>query len=253
VASDGVPRQLNVTTGMAYKAASTQNYTFSNPRIGPLGDEEFAESDVCAHRYPLPPCAGAEEVSLTMYRVHSRAEPRSLANRNSGDALGDMAFFCDLAGLDATSLVTKWSVRANSSWGQYGYCLFSGGKNVCYGNTGKHVGRQSALGLGKGAVQGQCSVNDDVGNWLAFPGEGECADGASVGTGGCTWSATAVRTVSAGCIIKDRGLAASCAQDRGHAPMTKSSAIFEAALETADPAKGGCPDAELAEDVVLVV
>mmetsp|Transcript_50039 Transcript_50039/g.126119 ORF Transcript_50039/g.126119 Transcript_50039/m.126119 type:complete len:436 (-) Transcript_50039:265-1572(-) len=249
--SDGVPRQMNVTTGVAYKAAGSQNYTFSNPRIGPLGDEVFANSEACAHRFPMPPCPSGEEVSLTLYRTHSSREPRTLENRNLGGAMGDMAFFCDIGGIDETQLVTKWAVRANSSWGQYGYCLFANGTNVCYGNTDKHVGRESALGLGEGAVQGQCSANHDVGSWYAFPAEGHCPDGASIGTGGCTWIATPIRTVSAGCILKDRGLAEACSRDRGHAPMTNSTSIFEAALDSADPSKGGCPDAELV-DLVLV-
>lgn len=252
VGSDGVPRQLNVSTGLAYKALSEQRYAFSNPRVGPVSDAAFIGSDVCANHYPMDPCPAGEEVSLTMYRTHSPAEPASLANRNTGGALGDMAFFCNLGGMDETQVVTKWAVQANSSWGQYGFCLFAGGKNICYGSTGKHVGRQSALGLGEGGVQGQCSANDDVGSWYSFPAEGECQDGAPLGTRGCTWKATPVRSVSARCILRDRGLAESCNRERGHAPMAQSAAIFAAALDSADLDKGGCPDVELSERALMI-
>mmetsp|Transcript_64390 Transcript_64390/g.181574 ORF Transcript_64390/g.181574 Transcript_64390/m.181574 type:complete len:434 (-) Transcript_64390:385-1686(-) len=242
VSADGVPREFNMTTGLAWKAGSEIKYAFSNPRIGVVSEDAFAPSEACASKYPMPACEGGKE-ALTLYRVHSKIDALTLANRNVGDALGDMAFFCDLSGMDATQLVTKWAVEVDSAWGQYALCIFQGGKNVCYGHTGKHVGRESALGLGKGAAQGQCSANEEIGNWFSFPDVGECVPGAAVGTNGCTWRATPVRSVLAGCIIKDMGLQAMCALERGHAPMLKSAAIFAAALETSDPAKGGCPDA----------
>merc|ERR1711865_282084 len=131
------------------------------------------------------------------------------------------------------------------SWGQYSHCLYLDDNNYCFGSSGKQVGRESAVGLGKGSasVQGQCTPNQDVGSWFSFPTEGLCPDGAQVGDMGCTWSAKPLRTVSAACILNDRGLKDSCANERGHAPLTKSAAIFKAALESSDPAKGGCPDA----------
>lgn len=255
IGSDGVPRQFNQSNGMAYKAASFQGLTLWNVTVGPLRDEEFAPSEVCAETFPMPPCPHTATKSFSVYRVHSDREPESLENRDTGDALGDMAFFCSLASLDETQLVTKWAVQANSSWGQYAYCLYQGGKNMCYGSTGKHVGRESALGL-EGAAQGQCSANSVVGSWFAFPSEGHCPEGVPIGAGGCTWTATVARTVSARCIVRDRGLADSCARERGHAPMVKSAEIFRAALETSDPRLGGCPDAGSAaapESQMLVV
>jgi len=114
---------------------------------------------------------------------------------------------------------------------------------MCWRHTGKHVGRERALGLGAGAAQGQCSDIEETGSWLSLPDIGECPAGTAVATDGCTWSATRVRSVRAGCIIKDRVLQDICAQELGHAPMLKSVAIFAAALETSDLAKGGCPDA----------
>lgn len=243
VAADGVPRAFNSSSGFAYKAASVTSFIFSNVVVGPAADADFASTDACTNRYPLPPCAQLSEVGFDVYRVRSANEPNSLENRDVGDALGDMAFACDLAGIDGTQVVTKWAVKANSSWGQYGYCLYLSGKNECFGHTGKHVGRESALGLGSGALQGQCSLNDDVGSWFSFPAEGHCPEGYPLGTNGCTWIAEVVRTISAQCVYEERGLKASCAGERGHAPMTKSADIFAAAFATSDPSKGGCPDA----------
>lgn len=252
IGSDGVPRQLNVTTDAAFKLASSLNYTFSHARIGPLSDEVFTPSEVCEHQYPMPLCPSSAEEALLLYRAHSPLEPRSLEERNLGDALGDMAFFCDISGMDETQLVTLWSVRANSSWAQYSYCFFQHGKNLCNGHIGKHVGRESALGVGQNHAQGQCSVNDEVGSWYSFPADGHCPQGAEIGNGGCTWSARPIRSVHTKCILNDRGLKESCASERGHAPMLKSAAIFRAALETGDPAQGGCPEAEKASEDSLV-
>jgi len=242
IASDGVPRQFNLSNGLAFKAASVQHWTFSNITVGQVAHKALTSSDACTNRYPMPPCPndGALE-SLELYRVRGSEEPNLLGNRNLADALGEMAYFCSGAA-DATKLVTLWSLQANSSWGQYGNCLYKGGKNKCYGNTGRCVGRQSPPGLGKGPLQGQCSLNYEVGNWYSIPVDGECPKGSAIGTAGCTWSGRALRSVEAGCILEERGLKESCAAEQGLPGMPKSVAILKAALATSDPAQGGCPD-----------
>jgi len=251
--SNGVPRQYNMTASATHGFIQSVQYIFSNISIGHLTDEDFAPSEACAKRYPVPACSNGGVQSLDLYRVRSASDPNSLDNRNLGDALGDMAFFCATSGMDENQVVTRWSVLANTSWGQYGYCLYQGGVNRCYGNTGKQVGRESAIGLGTGPVQGQCSPNDDVGSWFAFPSEGSCPPNAAIGTGGCTWTAKPERTVSAACILHDRGLKQVCAEEIGHAPMIKAATIFRLALESSDPAKGGCPDITEAADMNFVV
>eukprot|EP00929_Paragymnodinium_shiwhaense_P059797 TRINITY_DN29923_c0_g1_i1.p1 TRINITY_DN29923_c0_g1~~TRINITY_DN29923_c0_g1_i1.p1 ORF type:complete len:457 (+),score=66.32 TRINITY_DN29923_c0_g1_i1:92-1372(+) len=244
VAADGVPREHNISSGLAYKAAASQVWVLSNVSLGEPAEGSFAPFQVCSNDYPKPPCASSEIAEIDVYRTRSKAEPNVLSNRNVGDALGDMGFFCGAGGMDETQVVTRWEVQANASWGQYAYCLYAGGKNKCLGNTGKQVGRESSEGLGRGAVQGQCTPNEDVGSWFSFPAEGECAPGAPVGHNGCTWSAVPVRTVSSACILNDRGLKKVCEEEYGHAPLLRSAAIFRAALASADPAEGGCPDVE---------
>lgn len=251
IAEDGVPREMNVSSDLAYKAMSSQVYRFSNVVAQAVSDEVFAPFEVCEERWPMPPCPGGTVERLDIYRVRSAQEPNSLLGRNAGDALGDMAFFCSVGGMDESQLVTHWSVVANSSWGQYAYCLYSGGENVCFGSSGAQVGRESSMGL-HGASQGQCTANAAVGSWFSFPPEGACGEGTEVGDG-CTWKAAPLRTVSAGCILNDRGLKAACDQERGHAPMSKSAEIFARALSSDDPALGGCPDADVAlpQDIVV--
>mmetsp|Transcript_131742 Transcript_131742/g.328529 ORF Transcript_131742/g.328529 Transcript_131742/m.328529 type:complete len:421 (-) Transcript_131742:144-1406(-) len=240
IAADGVPRELNSSAGWGLTRVRLGNVT-----VGPLDPAIFAISLACANRYPTKPCPEGGPRTFSVYRIHGAEEPPELTDRNVGDGLGDMSFVCAIGALEAyrTKLVSSWVLTANASWGQYAYCRFMGGKNSCYGGTGKQVGRESAMGLGKGHLQGQCSTNDDTGSWYSFPGTGECLPGAPVGTDGCSWGlALRKRTVAASCILQDRGLAKVCSEERGHAPYTRSAAIFRAALASSDPSKGGCPD-----------
>merc|ERR1719428_386134 len=193
---------------------------FSNVQEHAQEDAVFTPSAACARNYPTPACPNQGNADLDVYRVHGTTEPLTLENRNVGDALGDLGFFCLMAANDS-SLVSRWTVSASTSWGQYAYCIHSTvAGNVCYGNTGKRVGRESSLGLGEGHVQGQCSANTDVGSWYSFPVEGQCKDGEAIGTNGCTWGSTKlIRTVAASCILQDRGLLKVCAAEMGHAPF----------------------------------
>eukprot|EP00933_Yihiella_yeosuensis_P054974 TRINITY_DN5359_c0_g1_i1.p1 TRINITY_DN5359_c0_g1~~TRINITY_DN5359_c0_g1_i1.p1 ORF type:complete len:437 (-),score=55.18 TRINITY_DN5359_c0_g1_i1:336-1646(-) len=254
--TDGVPRQYNTSSSqVANKLVRQQRFSFRDVRVGAVADADavFENSEVCRKRYPMPPCPNNGVQTLDLYRLHGHKEPLSLRNRDVGDALGDMGWFCELD-VDLTKLVTHWKVEVNSSWGQYAYCLYVAGANRCYGSTGQLVGRESALGLGRGAIQGQCSTNDDVGSWFSFPAEGECATDATIGHNGCTWKATPLRTVSAACIMNDRGLGKSCTREHGRAPMLNSAALFQSALASSDPAKGGCPDSSVeVEDTTIVV
>lgn len=255
VAADGSPRELNESLPM--KGFGGPSYfRFQNITVGPQDPHVFQASDACASRYPTASCPRGRVRELDLYRVHGASEPATLANRDLGDASGDMAFFCAFNAFKSLggSLVTRWRVRVNSSYGQYSYCLYHGGSNSCMGGgPGKEVGRESALGSGSGRLQGQCSPNWDVGSWFSFPADGQCAPGQPVGSGGCTWAAAApVRTVTAACILQDRGLLKSCAREFGHPPFRRSIAIFKAALASSDPARGGCPDAAATGDVVLV-
>ncbi|CAE8604687.1 unnamed protein product [Polarella glacialis] len=145
------------------------------------------------------------------------------------------------------SVITHWRLTASTSWGQYAYCVYIGGQNVCAGGTDRLVGRDSSFGLGSGPLQGQCSENADCGSWFSLPAAGQCRPGEAVGSRGCTWGeAVALRSVAASCLFEERLLAASCKREQGHAPFAKSAAILAAALASSDPEKGGCPDAPTA-------
>lgn len=236
IAHDGAPREVTLVV-----SGSSTHTVYSNVRIGLLEDAVFMPSAACATNYPTPACPDTGVVNLDLYRIHGAREPLSLTNRNVADALGDVALVCLMDANDA-SYVSRWVISANSSWGQYSYCLYSG-RNVCYSGSTHQVGRESSLGMGQGHLRGQCSENSDVGNWFSLPEGGECAPGEGVGTRGCTWGgAKRLRTVAASCILQNRGLQEACSKEMGHAPFQNSAAIFRAALASDDPNRGGCPD-----------
>ncbi|CAE8622096.1 unnamed protein product [Polarella glacialis] len=222
-------------------------------RVGALSEETFALTTACASNYPTPPCSvpGSMQVTtLDLYRIRSASEPDEIQNRNTGDALGDMAFLCgEEAGKTYNgSVITHWRLTASTSWGQYAYCVYRSGQKVCAGGTDRLVGRESGFGLGSGLLQGPCSENADCGSWFSLPAAGQCRPGEAVGSpSGCTWGeAVALRSVAASCLFAERLLAASCKREQGHAPFAKSAAILVAALASSDPEKGGCPDAPAA-------
>lgn len=258
IGQNGVPLEQNQSTISDGRSLIDIRMVWHDVKVGPPAPDVFAPSKACAFHYPTEHCSDFGTVTLDVYRIHSLAEPFSLENRNIGDALGDMAFTCvtDGTGLGGGegSVVSRWTVEVSRSFGQYGYCLYNRAthKNYCMGGTGVQVGRESALGLGSGHLQGQCSPNGDVGSWYSLPAAGHCPEGATIGAGGCSWgNEKRIRTVNASCIMQDRALKDVCKQEYGHAPFTKSTAIFIAALASSDASKGGCRDS--APPGVLIV
>jgi hypothetical protein len=255
---DGLPMQLNTTanvifgipTGTVPKVSSESPWSceggegcgwtsirFTHAKTE-LPSDAFASSGVCSSSSQPTPCAHDRTIMLHLYRVHGPEEPTVLVNRDAGDALGELGWLCsDNASAFKSKLVTYFEVLANSSWGQYSPCMFDGQKNVCVlEGAGGTVGRQGAWAQG-GVHGGQCSPNGEVGSWYSFPAEGECKPGASIGSDGCTWgNSGSVRTVSAKCILEDRGLASACSSP------SQAEAVLRSALSSSDLSQGGCPD-----------
>lgn len=121
IAGDAIPREMNVSGYFRTKIGNSQ-MKFSNVQEHAQEDAIFTPSAACARNYPTPACRNQGTVDLDVYRLHGPTEPLKLENRNVGDALGDLGFFCLMAANDS-SLVSRWTLSANTSWGQYAYCL----------------------------------------------------------------------------------------------------------------------------------
>lgn len=180
-----------------------------------------------------------------MYNFHP-AHILDVRDHDVGDAKGDAFFMCEdfLTGQRNSSdpynsWITQWRVELVPLWGQYQNCR--GYPPACSGPPDSTlVGHEAALGLGTGPRgAGQCTVNSETGEWWSLPSRGMCAPGQTVGAG-CTWCATAVKTIDGGCLIHQRVFYALCEKD-GRAPWPAASAAFLAAFAADSAADGGCP------------
>eukprot|EP00418_Pyrodinium_bahamense_P034993 CAMPEP_0179135900 /NCGR_PEP_ID=MMETSP0796-20121207/64728_1 /TAXON_ID=73915 /ORGANISM="Pyrodinium bahamense, Strain pbaha01" /LENGTH=218 /DNA_ID=CAMNT_0020834945 /DNA_START=26 /DNA_END=682 /DNA_ORIENTATION=- len=186
-------------------------------------------------------CGNFSVTTLDVYRYHTANDAFTLANRNAGDAMGDMHYVCTKYDSQTykMGLISRWTVSANSSWGRYAICNALMNSNRCYG-TSAHVGRENAV---LRARRGQCTENTYLGSWYSFPEKSECKCGQPVGTDGCMWGgARRLRTATARCVLEERGLGKACEETRGHGPYYRAAAILRAALASTEPEAGGCPE-----------
>lgn len=245
VDAQGLPHEYNMATSGKFSGNTT--YSFSHHNVSVPGDARFGQTFACEH-YPPPPCESQGTTTLDVYRIFGPPEPLELDSRNTGDVLGDTSFVCTQGSSSfyQSKLITRWSVRVDTAFGQYALCNYNGTANRCDGEINR-VGRRSSQMSGGGPVMGQCSSNGDVGSQYSFPVQAKCSYGQELGRD-CAWgSAKPLRTIHARCLMHERGLLAACAREFGHAPFLESARIWEAAFASDDPANGGCPDANLVE------
>lgn len=255
--ADGVPREFHMEFGHDGKFSMHQYLTYSHAKVGHLDEEVFAPTYACAQNYPSAPCDGDGVKQLEVFRIFGPPEPLTLSNRNAGDDLGDLSFACTQASgpFYRNKAITWWTVEVDTRFGQYALCNYNGTDNNCVSGSRSLVGRRSGQMGGESPLLGQCAANDDVGSQYSFPVDGMCPEGVHPGpAAGCSWGfATARRTISADCVLGERGLLEACASEIGHAPFLKAQRIFRAAFESDDPSKGGCPDALQSQEVQILV
>jgi len=216
---------------VSHKGIAT-TYTFTRAQDTP-GD--FSPSLACiGHR-----CSGNGQEALTVYRLHSKDSPVTLANRNAGDALAGWDILCKPSKLGANwsgSLVTKYVVSVNTSWGPYQPCRYQPDQdlNVCSKPQRTSVGREIGLGFDhpKQAGTGQCYDSKEVGFWFSFPEEGQCALTHDIDANECSWSSSvALHSADAECLAER-----ACKEGDGR-PAT-----YADALARLRPAFKACPD-----------
>lgn len=148
---------------------------------------------VTAHEAPR--CNASEPVqplNVTMYRhLQVNLWARMLAATNAADAHGEAELLCQRPlRLINDTLVVRWALTVDSRWGRWGRC----GRFECQ-RTEPFVGRMPALEhrrpyppLTCGPLNGPRSF----GAQFAFPPNGACKSGASLGTAGCTYTVPSV-------------------------------------------------------------
>jgi hypothetical protein len=200
---------------------------------------EFTSPEPC----PLPPSGALPKpVSVDMYVFHPVGD-FTLASQDVGDPLGDTFFMCVEGlsrGAGRNNSVTHWTVELVPRFGQYQNCQGWGTERKCAGDEHFWVGHEAALAMGY-PIAGQCETNDLTGEWYSLPKGGECKGSATPGDGTCTWRATHVKTVDAGCMLDEQhGFAQSCVAEK-RAPFAQTARIFTSAFASDEPSKGGCP------------
>mmetsp|Transcript_57218 Transcript_57218/g.185979 ORF Transcript_57218/g.185979 Transcript_57218/m.185979 type:complete len:335 (+) Transcript_57218:107-1111(+) len=255
VGSDSLPREFNQSIGGPGSAFSSSAFMqFFNATAEDPGEAAFAPTKACDTHYPTKPCPDGKVIKMDTYRIWSPPEPFELANRDTGDVMGDLSFVCTQGSGAAykSKVISQWSVEVSSAFGQYAFCNFNGTANVCTGRETQltSVGRRSGQFSGKGPLLGQCSVNDDTGSQYSFPGTAQCPPGVSPGAAtNCAWgNAVPVRTLAAICVMQERGLLDACKRGIGHAPFEEAIGIWKKAFASADASLGGCPDVPTTAD-----
>jgi len=196
IAHDGVPRRA-----VFKDAYGMQTEWLFHDVVAERAVSDFALTPACVDKLALQ-CPFEGIVSMDLYRVHGAGAPHDPSNRNAADAPAALELLCGDSGAalqaaDGGSEITHWSLRANSSWGIYRKCYYKGGRNLCEG-FGRSLGRQAVDDAGD-PTGGQCSENN--GSWYTVPREGECDEGAAIGTDGCTWGdAQRLQTIDAVCL-----------------------------------------------------
>ncbi|KAL6079980.1 hypothetical protein QOT17_000366 [Balamuthia mandrillaris] len=232
--AQNVPIMLTIGTPKKVQ----QTWVFNTFVPGPI---HFEKRPTCP---PPSSCGDGNVEKMVMYRFHEPGD-YSLANQNTGDLLGDTAFIC-YALLNRVFMeyhqVSAFLVQVNKTWGQYAMCNYG----HCIGGDNTTVGRGSSFGLDK-RKEGQCSSNEEYGNWYSLPAGGECKKQELSRRGGagssCSWqNGGKIKTVGKDCLV-ERGFMLACLSDSGY-PLPSAQKILQNAIAKDDPNQGGCPPIE---------
>jgi hypothetical protein len=208
--------------------------------------EDFILPKNCFEKAPL--CAGGAVVEVDSFVFHPQNQ-FDLINEDVADLLGDTVFICvdfNNTGFDHYAWVSRYTLQMWSGWGEYALCNRPSPNEtgVCVGKETFSVGREAAYGIKDQC--GQCTNNDDVGNWYSLPTAGLCNSdsqplGPDASKGQCSWRVLKrLKTIDGVCLLKTNGMASSCSQEFDY-PFAQSRAILLQSFESDDPSQGGCP------------
>jgi len=202
--------------------------------------ENFTAGNIPANIFDVPAscsghgivCKGTGLEVMDTYRFHP-VNQYKLDNTNSGDPLGDTAFVC-LRGMGGPDqLISHFTVKVNTSWGQYGLCNF----NSCLSISNETVGREATAGLTQDG--GQCTANENLGNWYSFQGNAKCTSEDDFTD--CGWfQLDTVKTINGTCLLEN-GFYKACEADKTF-PFKTATQVFLNSFTYDQPSQGGCPN-----------
>eukprot|EP00931_Biecheleriopsis_adriatica_P036328 TRINITY_DN2092_c0_g1_i3.p1 TRINITY_DN2092_c0_g1~~TRINITY_DN2092_c0_g1_i3.p1 ORF type:complete len:420 (+),score=41.56 TRINITY_DN2092_c0_g1_i3:57-1316(+) len=255
IASDGVPRELNITKtipgffgrplvlwGFAGNSdVPTQigtHFLFTDVKVGLPSKDDFLEPAACA-RYPDPaplcPTDGrSSTVTLDIYRLlGDHEDPTNISSRDTADSLGELWYIRENiknGGYDfRNKFVSHWTITANASWGQFQQCNYVKTLDAyrCYPDAWQNPqpGRATPENMLE-PLGGQCTPNTDSGSWYTFPERSRCEPGEELGTHGCKWQGAYHGRVNFSCLAHDMGLLDTLQQEMGSAPWLRSAELL---------------------------
>lgn len=215
-------------------------FLFLNPTPinGSLAPSDFqAPGGPCLRSYDVPCGYTPLAPVLPMIRLHPANQTLALANQNTGDVSGDVAFICGVLLSGAPTVyqeVSMYRIQVNATYGCYAFCNYG----VCLGGDPFLVGREALNGLGLPAA-GQCTDNP-YGTWFSLPDAGQCSPSQSVESGVCSWKLIeTIKTISVQCLLS-QDIKQACYKDR-IVPFPTATEVLLRAFASDDPSQGGCP------------
>jgi len=208
--------------------------------------EDFDLPRTCFEKAPL--CDGGAVVELDAFVFHPQNQ-FDLINEDVADILGDTVFICVDANntqLDHYAWISRYTLQVWSGWGEYAQCNRPqpNETGICIGKEVFSVGVEAPYGIKDKC--GQCTKNDDVGNWYSLPTAGLCSSatqqlGPDPTRGHCSWRVLKrLKTIDGLCLLKTNGMLTAC-QNEFNYPFAHPSAILLQSFESDDPSQGGCP------------
>jgi hypothetical protein len=243
VAVDGSELPLTVTLfNKRTQKAQIMEFATLERREPPHSELTLPHS--CTVAPELCPARGNGVDQLDAFIFHPR-EHYNISDQDVADARGDVFFTCFdvLSGgtaADSYAVISWYALELDNRYTVYSMCN-GYSPPVCLGPAanGANVGREAALAASNDGRGGQCSANDDVGNWYALPAQGLCLPGDTLGVT-CHWrSLKRVKTIESKCLMETQQLLQVCKTMRP--PFTKGLEIWRRAFASDVIADGGCP------------
>jgi len=253
IASDGVPRELNITrtipgffglpAEILWGASDVPSqigthFLFTDVKVGVPSKDDFLEPAACA-RYPdpAPLCqtdGGSSTVTLDIYRLLGDGEdPTNISSRNTADSLGELWYIREETKNGdfnfRNKFVSHWTITANASWGQFHNLRYNKALDSYTGYPDVWQNPQPGRGTPESMLEplgGQCTPNTDSGSWYTFPERSRCEPGEELGTRGCKWQGAYHGRVNFSCLAHDMGLLDTLQQEMGSAPWLRSAELL---------------------------
>jgi len=187
-------------------------------------------------------CGSAKIAKKTIYVAHP-TDNFNISGQDVADAKGDAVFLCTdklMWTIGNYKYLSAFDLSVMDTYSQY--TNFPPPGNKGFGGDGYHVGRESAVGIGRHG--GQCEDDADwrakIGTWYSLPRGGQCLDAQDKLGENCTWRIDRrVNTIEMDCLFNKQGMLDKC--NATMAPFDDVTNVLLKSLASEEITQGGCP------------